>query len=127
MTTQEYHWKLVDSFVKIINNYRALNFSPSDLITVDESIIRWYGQGGKGINHGLPCYVAIDRKFDNRCETQNAACGRNGIMLQLNIVKNDDEENGETEDGGELLHGAIVLWDLVYPWANTGRVVCSDS
>ena len=47
-------------------------------------------------------------------------------MLQTKITKNDNKEIEKTEDGGELLHGARVLWDLVYPWAHPGQVVCAD-
>ena len=32
------------------------------MICVDESISRWYGQGGDWIDFGLPHYVAIVRK-----------------------------------------------------------------
>jgi hypothetical protein len=42
-STEQHWWKLVD-------------------ICVDESMSRWSGQGGHWIKHGLPQYVAIDRK-----------------------------------------------------------------
>jgi hypothetical protein len=60
MSTEAYRWLLVDGFVDEINSYREKNFSPSDLICADESMSRWYGQGGYWINHGLPQYIAID-------------------------------------------------------------------
>ena len=66
---------------------------PLDEICVDESMSRWYGQGGHWINHGLPMYVAIDRKPENGCEIQNAACGHSGVMIRLKIVKTAEEEN----------------------------------
>ena len=81
MTSEQYHWRLVDDFVKNFNKHRAQNFPPSDEICVDESMSRWYGQGGHWINHGLPMYVAIDRKLENGCEIQNAACGCSGVMI----------------------------------------------
>ena len=34
----------------------------SEMISVDESISRWYGQGGGWINVGLSHYMAIGRK-----------------------------------------------------------------
>ena len=51
---------LVDNFVEAINHHRAANVVPSDLMYVDESMRRWYGQGGHWIERGLPQYVAID-------------------------------------------------------------------
>ena len=65
---------------------------PLDEICVDESISRWYGQGSHWINHGLPMYVAIDRKPENDCEIQNATCGHSGV-IQLKVVKTAEEEN----------------------------------
>jgi hypothetical protein len=67
MASERQRWMLVDDFVDI-NEYRAANFVPSELICVDESISRWYGQGRHLINHGLPIYVEIDRKPENGCE-----------------------------------------------------------
>ena len=61
MSQEKYRWLLIDGFAKEINKYWDSHFRPSDLICVDESISRWYGQGGHWINHGLPMYVAIDR------------------------------------------------------------------
>jgi hypothetical protein len=84
MSSKAYRWMLVDGFISNFNDYRAENFIPSELICVDESISRWYGQGGSWINHGLPMYVAIDRKPENGCEIQNSACGKSGVMLRLN-------------------------------------------
>ena len=85
-SSEQYRWTLVDDFVKNFNDYRANYFNPSDLICVDESMSRWYGQGGHWINHGLPQYIAIDRKPENGCEIQNAACGRSGVMLRLKAM-----------------------------------------
>ena len=89
---------------------------------------RWYGQGGHWINHGLPMYVAIDRKPENGCEIQNAACGHSGVMIRLKIVKTAEEENASavTEDDGNN-HGTNVLKFLVEPWERTDRCVCVDS
>jgi hypothetical protein len=43
-----------------------LGCSPSDVMCVGESTSKWYGTGGHWINEGLPMYVAIDRKPENR-------------------------------------------------------------
>ena len=103
-------------------------FFPSDEIYVDEYMSRWFGQGGHWINHGLPMYVAIDRKPENGCEIQNAACGRSGVMIRLKIVKTAEEENASavTEDDGNN-HGTNVLKFLVEPWVRTDCCVCADS
>ena len=63
----KYRWLLVDGFLNKINEYRAKYFNPSDITCVDESISIWYEKGGHWINHGLPMYVAIDRKSENGC------------------------------------------------------------
>jgi Transposase IS4 len=79
MTLEQYRWALVDDFVDNFNNHRATRFIPSDRIYVDESMSRWYGQGGSWINRGLPSYCVIDRKPDNGCEIQSACCGRSVV------------------------------------------------
>ena len=86
MTSEQHRWRLIDDFVDHFNEHRAQFFSPSTYICSDESLSRWYGQGGDWINMGLPTYVAIDRKPDNGCEIQNSACGVSGIMLRLNLM-----------------------------------------
>ena len=114
MSSEQYRWMLVDTFVNNFNEHRAQFFSPSDLICVDESISRWYGQGGYWINHGLHMYVAIDRKPENGCEIQNSACGRSGVMLWLKLVKYEEDENTHAqEDTVGMTHGAKVLKSLV--------------
>jgi hypothetical protein len=128
MSTEAYRWLLVDGFVDNFNRYREANFSPSDLICADESISRWYGQGGYWINHGLPQYIAIDRKPEFGCEIQNSCCGRSGIMMRLLLVKTMEEQHTHAQPGdGGLLHGTAVLKYLVLPWARTDRIVCADS
>ncbi len=135
VSSESYRWSLVDGFVCRFNKHRASNFIPSEFICVDESISRWYGQGGDWINHGLPMYVAIDRKPENGCEIQNAACGRSGVMLQLKLVKtaNASEEEETPEDAQRrrdqesLLHGTKVLKELIQPWAMSNRCICADS
>ena len=103
-------------------------FSPSDEICVNESMSQWYGQGGHWINHGLPIYVAIDRKPENGFEIQNAACGHSGVVIWLKVVKTAEEENGSavTEDDDNN-HGTNVLKFLVEPWVRTDHCVCADS
>jgi Transposase IS4 len=133
MSSEQYsRWKLVDDFVKNFNEHRANNFTPSSNICVDESMLRWYGQGGHWINQGLPQYIAIDRKPENGCEIQNAACGQSGVMLQLRLVKGgdlvgDDDDDDNADNTDLLLHGTLVLKKLVLPWAGTNRLVCADS
>jgi hypothetical protein len=128
MRDEDYRWMLVDGFVEAFNKQRILFFEPSSEICVDESMSRWYGQGGNWINLGLPQYVAIDRKPENGCEIQNSACAQSGIMLRLRLVKTPDAEdpNG-IEVGNGMLHGTAIMKFLVEPWAHTGRLVCGDS
>ena len=128
LNSNQYRWMLVDDFVNNFNNHRITNFRPSELICVDESMVRWYGTGGEWINAGLPHYVAIDRKPENGCEIQDSCCGRSGVMLQLKIVKStEDDDDSLIEEENGLLHGTVVLKQLVRSWFYTDRIVCADS
>jgi hypothetical protein len=118
MNSERYRWMRVDDLVHRFNKHRRLFFSPSDRICVDESISRWYGQGGSWINHGPPDYEAIDRKPENGAEIQNAACGRSGIMLSLKLVTSIEYGTGKLL----LPHGTEIVKELVLPWAQSDRV-----
>jgi Transposase IS4 len=74
-------------------------------------------------------YVAIDRKPENGCEVQNAACGRSGKMQQLQLGSTAyHEATRELESEVGLNHGTVVLERLVKPWYGRGdRIVCADS
>ena len=49
-------------------------------------------------------------------------------MLRLKLVKHSKDEAGEEEEGNSgLIHGCVVLKELVEPWWNTKRIVCGDS
>jgi hypothetical protein len=62
MNAEACRWMFVNGFVQNFNQHRESNFSPSDVITADESASRWHGQGGFWINHWFPQCIAIDRK-----------------------------------------------------------------
>ena len=120
LSSEQYRWMLVDNFVANFNEHRATcYFSPGETICVDESMSRWYGQRGHWINHGLPQYIAIDRKPENGCEIQNVVCGSSCVMLRLKLVKGkdlvgeDDDNHGPHETS--LLHGTQVLKVLSLP------------
>ena len=109
----------MDVFVKRSNDYRAENFIPSEIICVDESISRWYGQGSGWINTGLPYYVEIDRKPEHGCEIQDS--------LRLKRVKEDDDYSSTDtkDDSAVLLHGVKVLKELSSPWSGSCRLDCA--
>jgi Transposase IS4 len=44
-----HRWRLVSDFVESVNSHRAAYFSPFYLVCDDESMSRWYGQGGHWI------------------------------------------------------------------------------
>jgi Transposase IS4 len=90
-------------------------------------MIRWYGAGG--VNNGLPHYVTIDRKPENGCEIQNAACGKTGIMMELHVVKGPAEERLELEnDDKDLGHGCKIMLHLLQYWSSAKcQIVCADS
>jgi len=126
--SEQSRWELITDFVDSINAHRDSHVSPSEYLCVDESMCKWYGQGGPWIKRGLPMYVAIDRKPENGCEIQNTACGRSGIMLRLSVVTSAEHQRATGTDNDDgLPHGASVLKRLVAPWAGTQRVVCADS
>ena len=73
-------------------------------------------------------YVVINRKPENGCEIQNAACGHSGVMIQLKVVKTTEEENtSAVTDGDSNNHGTNVLKFLVEPWVRTDHCVCANS
>lgn len=73
-------------------------------------------------------YVAINRKPENGCEIQNAACARSGIMLNLSVVVTaEHHQAGAADEDAGLPHGAAVAKKLLCPWAGSKRVVCADS
>ena len=53
---------------------------------------RWNGLGGHCIDVGIPYYVTIDRKPENSCEIQNAARGRSGIILRIQLVNTAEDD-----------------------------------
>lgn len=156
MSSAAYRWKHVDDFVDDFNRHRRNNFSPSEVICIDESMSRWYGIGGDWINDGVPHYMAIDRKVrrgrgryvaaacltiithmpslysllqpENGCEIQNAACGVTGIMMTLHIVKGAEEVLEVDDDDRRMLHGCQVMLHLLRHWRSAKeRIVCADS
>jgi Transposase IS4 len=72
MSSEKYQWRLVDDFITGFNKHCHTCFCPSEMITIDKSMIRWYGIGGHWIN--APNYMATNCKPDNGCESQNACC-----------------------------------------------------
>ena len=58
------------------------------MLCVDESMSRWYGQGGNQINHWLPMYVVIDRKPENvlKVSLMTSLTISNDIIILSTIV-----------------------------------------
>jgi len=128
VSSKRRRWSLVDDFVTSFNAHRAAHVRPSDLLCVDESMSKWYGQGRGWSDRGVTMYVAIDRKPENGCEIQNTACGRSGIMLCLQLVTTvGDQRQRFTSTESLLLHGTVVLKRLVSNLAGMDRVACGDS
>jgi hypothetical protein len=58
--------------------------------------------------------VAIDRKPDNGCEIQDAACGESGVIKRLKVVKaEEDGIEANEEDEERITHGCRVTKYLV--------------
>ena len=73
MIHEAHRWKIVEDYVTHFNEYRIQLFYPSYIICDNESISRWYVQGGHWINLGSPMYVAIYRNPENGSEIHNSA------------------------------------------------------
>ena len=75
-----------------------------------------YHDGTVKAENGSTAGFQIDRKPENGCEIQNAACGKGGVMIRLKFVKT--KETGmitqRTEDHDkELNHGAEVSMKMI--------------
>ena len=129
MTLEQYHWRLVDDFVKNFNEHRAQIFFHQMRFALTSPCPGGMGKAAIGSTMACQCMLlTIDRKPENGCEIQNTACGRSGVMIQLKVVKTAEEENASAvtdEDGNN--HGTNVLKFLVEPWVRTDRCVCADS
>ena len=79
--------------------------------------------GGYWINEGLPQHVAIERKPENVCEIQKSTNGYVGVMLQLKIVKKEEEKKNTEEDYSRIPHGAKMLLELMKPWFKKGDIL----
>ena len=85
---------------------------------------------------GLTMCVTIDRKPVNGCEIQQSCDSRSQVMMQLKLEKSEADEDryiaeiisdtAHQRQSVYMLHGMKVLIDLVKPWRNTWRTVCSD-
>ena len=109
MSHEAHWWKLVEDFVTNFDEYITQLFSPLYLICADESILRWYGQGGRWVNLNFLIYVAMDMKLEKGAEIHNSACGRSGIMMRLRIFKSSRNEAEQEDYEDNLPHGTKVL------------------
>ena len=92
-TSHESHqWKIFDDIITNFNQYCKECFSPYNLICSDDSISRWYGQGGHWVNMCLPMYVATEKNLENGDDIRNAACRRLGITMWIRIVNSARNE-----------------------------------
>ena len=119
-------WGMIRGFFVAIHDHRASHVIPSQNICVDESLSRWYGLGGDWIDTGLPHYVDMDQKTENRCELKTAACGKRGIVIRIgNVVSAEDTSMRDFENAH--LHGTAMTLRLLQPWFHTNCVVCANS
>lgn len=105
---------LVNEFIDAINEHRASQVIPCELICPDESISRWYGLGGDWIEKGLAHYVALDQKPENGCELRTSACGKSGIFIRSEHVIS--AEGNSNQDGTAILMAQESLSD----WSSLG-------
>lgn len=127
MSSTKYRWMLVDDFVEAFNSHRSVFFIPGDSLCVDESFSRWYGKGGSWINIGLPLFIVMDRKPDDGCELWSCCCGTTGVMLQLMVVKSEEDRHSELLSEKKYNHGTTILSSLTSSWTGSKRLVVADS
>jgi hypothetical protein len=140
VSSEQYHWMLVNNFVANINKYCARTFVPGGYLKADESMIRWYGVGGSYADAGIPHYAAIKRKPNNGGEIQNLADAASVIMLRLKIVKSTAKEeaiatasattavaNNDDVAANKGGKGTRVLLELVHLWRDSGCLVTADT
>ena len=63
----------------------------------------------------------------NGLEIQNAAFRQLWVMMHIGVLNSERNEEEQEYDEDSLPHGTKVLKKLVVSWANTERIVCSDS
>ena len=90
---ERYCWMLINYFFVNIYKYRQRTSVPGGHLGADETVIQWYGKGSALFDAGLPMYLALEHKPDNRGEIQNIANISSRIMLHLKVVKSANEEN----------------------------------
>ena len=89
---EDHRWKLSEDFIINFNEYCTHIISPLDIIFSDESILRWYIQGGHWIHLSFPVYVTMDRKPENGAEIHNSSFWWSGIMMQIRIFKSSSND-----------------------------------
>ena len=60
-------------------------------------------------------------------EIHKSECRQSVIMMRLRIVKYAKNEEEQQDDRDNIPHGTTLLKELVITWANTDRIVCTDS
>ena len=96
---------------------------PSDLFYLDEGIYHWYVLTGESIDAGLSTHRALERKAENGCGVKTILWAKSGMMVQLQIVKSEEEEDNSDKDES-LGHGILATHQLVESCKNSSRIVC---
>ena len=79
-------WGEVDEFISAFYD-NLERFTPEHYVCVDESMIRWSGQGGDGHTKGIPHYVQMERKPDYGCELTDIADVQSLTVLGLKLKR----------------------------------------
>ena len=80
MSPETYRNMLVQDFVDRFNAHRKSYFTPSSVITVDQSTVPPQQVLETAMEQQLQ-----QQQVQDRCEMQNSACGYSGIMLRLKL------------------------------------------
>jgi len=109
--------------INCFNNNMAINFSPSWVSCIDESMSKWVGQ------YTCPGFMVVPRKpwpFGN--EYHMIACGESKIIFGVDLVKGKDvPPQRAPKEFSELGKTVGTMLQLSKPLFGTSSVLVMDS
>lgn len=109
-------------------NHQQFYLQPSELLYINELMVDWYRMGSDWVNNGLPNYVTIDCKPENRCKIQSLTCGKNDVIIHLLSLKTPREYPLSLNlDEQDINFVPCIVKQLAQPWFNKNQIICCDS
>ena len=121
----EDRWKPVRHFVDSCNAAWQMAISPGYKLTVDESMISWYGKVDRP--GGLPKVIKIKRKPKGiGCEAKTVADTLSGVMIGIELNEGKEAMSKKRWHSSLGATTATTL-RLTEPWHGSGQIVVGDS